>query len=252
MAKKAPLQEKMQAMNQALTLGLVRQHELTEAAESLNAQLRAADERQRFLTNEIAHRSHNLLAVVQSIAFHSLSGTRPLAEEREILAQRLHALARSQSALVSGGFEGAPVAEIVRRELEGFSDRVKAAGPVVMLNRRVAQTFSLVVHELATNATKYGALSVPGGQAAILWSIEGAGAEARFKLKWRELDGPPVTPPTRQGFGRTILEKAVANDFGAAPKMTFAPEGLSYEIDASLTVMAAGIDEGPDSAEAVR
>jgi two-component sensor histidine kinase len=199
-----------------------------------------AEERQRFLMNELAHRGHNLLAVIQSLISRSLSGTRPLTEAREVLMQRIQALARSQSVLVTGGFERAPIAEIIRLEFEGFSDRVKAVGPDVMLNPRVAQTFALLVHELATNAIKYGALSLPDGQVGMHWSIEGAGAEARFKFQWQEREGPPVTPPTREGFGRMVLEKAAAQDFGALPKIRFASEGVSYEIDAPLSVMVVG------------
>jgi PAS domain S-box-containing protein len=198
-----------------------------------------AEQRQFLLTNELAHRGKNLLAVVISIAFRSLSETRPLTEARDILIQRLHALARSQSVLMSEDFKGAPLAEIVRLEFESFSGQVKAAGPNVMLNPRVAQTFALLVHELATNASKYGALSLPDGQVAIRWSIDGVGAEARFRFQWQELDGPPVVPPIRHGFGRMVLEKAVAQEFGVPPKVRFAPEGLTYEIDAPLVVVAA-------------
>jgi two-component sensor histidine kinase len=199
-----------------------------------------AEQRQHFLTNELAHRGKNLLAVILSIASRSLSGTRPLAEEREVLTQRIQALARSQSVLMTEGFECAPVAEIIRLEFEAFSERVNAVGHDVMLNPRAAQTFALVVHELATNAAKHGALSRSGGHIAIHWSIEAAGTEARFKFQWQELDGPPVAPPTRQGFGHILLEKAVASDFDAQPKIRFAPEGLIYEIDAPLSVVAAG------------
>jgi two-component sensor histidine kinase/PAS domain-containing protein len=198
-----------------------------------------AEERQLLLTNELAHRGKNLLAVILSITSRSLSGARPLAEERDVLIQRLHALGRNQAVLITSGFEGAPLAEIVNLELESFSDRVKAAGPDVMLSPKVAQTFTLLVHELATNATKYGALSAPGGRIAIDWSIEGAGADARFRFKWQEFDGPRVVPPTRQGFGRILLEKAVAQEFGVLPKVGFAPEGLTYEIDAPLSDVAA-------------
>jgi two-component sensor histidine kinase len=199
-----------------------------------------AEQRQHFLTNELAHRGKNLLAVILSIASRSLSGTRPLAEEREVLTQRIQALARSQSVLMTEGFKCAPVAEIIRLEFEAFSERVNAVGHDVMLNPRAAQTFALVVHELATNAAKHGALSRSGGHISIHWSIEAAGTEARFKFQWQELDGPPVAPPTRQGFGRILLEKAVASDFDAQPKIRFAPEGLIYEIDAPLLVVAAG------------
>ena len=208
-----------------------------------------AEQRQHFLMKELVHRGKNLLAVIQSIASRSLSGTRSLTEASEVLIRRLHALARSQSALITGGFEGAPVAEIIRLEFEGFSDRVKTVGSDVMLNPRVAQTFALLLHELATNATKHGALSLPDGQVAIHWSIEGAGADARFKFQWQERDGPPVVPPTRQGFGCIVLEKAAAQDFGAPPKIRFAPEGLSYEIDAPLSVVAAASAGGAAALE---
>jgi PAS domain S-box-containing protein len=201
---------------------------------------RKAEERQRLLMNELAHRGKNLLAVIQSIASRSLSGTRSLTEARDVLSQRINALARSQSALLTEGFEGATIAEIIRLEFEAFSNRVKSAGPDVMLNPKVAQTFALLVHELATNATKYGALSRPEGTVAIHWSIEGEGADARFKFQWQERDGPPVVPPTRQGFGSIVLEKAAAQDFGALPKISFAPDGVTYQIDAPLSAMAAG------------
>ena len=246
------------AVNEALMLGSLRQHELTEAAELLNVQLQTeigereaaqearkqAEQRQLLLTDELAHRGKNLLAVILSIASRSLSGTRPLAEARDVFIQRLHALARSQSLLIREGFEGAPLEEVVRLEFESFSDRVKAVGPHVMLNPRVAQTFALVVHELSTNATKYGALSRPNGQVAIHWAIEGVGSEAKFKFQWQELDGPPVVPPTHQGFGRILLEKAVEQEFGRPPMIRFAPKGLIYEIDAPLSVVAAATSKG--------
>jgi two-component sensor histidine kinase len=155
--------------------------------------------------------------------------------------RRLQALARSQSALMNKGFQGALVAEIIRLEFEGFSDRVIAAGPDVMLNSRAAQTFALLLHELATNAMKYGALSLSDkGQVDIHWSIEGETEEARFKFQWQERDGPPVVVPTRKGFGSLLLEKLASQDFGAPPKIVFAPDGLSYSIDASLPAMTAG------------
>jgi PAS domain S-box-containing protein len=199
------------------------------------------EEHQKFLMGELAHRGGNLLAVIQSIVARSLSGTKPLAEERNTLMRRLQALARSQSALMNKGFQGALVAEIIRLEFEGFSDRVIAAGPDVMLNSRAAQTFALLLHELATNAMKYGALSLSDkGQVDIHWSIEGETEEARFKFQWQERDGPPVVVPTRKGFGSLLLEKLASQDFGAPPKIVFAPDGLSYSIDASLPAMTAG------------
>src|SRR5471030_1242332 len=199
------------------------------------------EEHQRFLMGELAHRGGNLLAVIQSIVARTLIGAKPIPEERNTLTRRLQALARSQSALMSKGFQGALVTEIIRLEFEGFSDRVTAVGPNVMLNSRAAQTFALLLHELATNATKYGALLQPDkGQVDIHWSIEGEGEEARFRFQWRERDGPPVVVPTRKGFGSILLEKLAAQDFGTQPEITFAHDGLSYSIDASLPTMTAG------------
>jgi PAS domain S-box-containing protein len=199
------------------------------------------EEHQRFLMGELAHRGGNLIAIIQSIVSRSLSGTKPIAEERNTLIRRLQALARSQSALINEGFQGAPVAEIIRLEFEGFSERVTAIGPDVMLNSRVAQTFALLLHELATNATKYGALSLQDkGSVDINWSIDGKATEARFKFQWQERDGPPVVVPTRTGFGSLLLEKLASQDFNAQPEITFAPHGLSYSIDAALTIMTAG------------
>jgi two-component sensor histidine kinase len=199
------------------------------------------EEHQRLLMGELAHRGGNLLAVIQSIVARTLIGAKPIAEERNTLTRRLQALARSQSALMSKGFQGAPLAEIIRLEFEAFSDRVMAAGPDVMLNSRAAQTFALLLHELATNATKYGALSrADKGQVDIHWSIEGTAEEARFKFRWQERDGPPVVVPARKGFGSVLLEKLASQDFGAQPTITFAPDGLNYSIDASLPTMTAG------------
>jgi PAS domain S-box-containing protein len=199
------------------------------------------EEHQQFLMGELAHRGGNLLAVIQSIVSRSLAGTKPLAEERNTLMLRLQALARSQSALMRKGFQGAHLAEIVRLEFDAFSDRVMVKGPDVMLNSRAAQTFALLLHELATNAAKYGALSLPDkGQVYIRWSINGEAEEARFKFQWEERDGPLVVVPTRKGFGSVLLERLASQDFGAQPKITFAPGGVNYSIDASLAKMIAG------------
>jgi two-component sensor histidine kinase len=187
--------------------------------------------------NELVHRSRNLLAVVQTIVSCSLSGAHSLAEARVALMQRIQALARSQALLVDGTIEGAPLSEIIRLEFEAFSDRVRTEGPDVKLNSRAAQTFALLVHELATNATKYGALSTPQGRIVIDWSVKRDGAEAKFRFGWTERDGPRITNPPRQGFGRFLIEKAAAQQLSAEAKISFDPEGLAYEIQAPLSAI---------------
>jgi two-component system CheB/CheR fusion protein len=198
-----------------------------------------AEERERLLANELAHRGKNLLGVFQAMVSLSLSGTRSLAEAREALMQRVQALARSQSLLTGGGFEGARLAEIIRLEFKAFSDQVEAVGPDVILNPRAVQTFAILIHELATNATKYGALSRAGGSIAIAWSFDGAGAEARFKFRWQERGGPPVAPPAHKGFGSLLFERVLTQEFGAQPKVSFAPEGLTFEFEAPLPAVGA-------------
>jgi PAS domain S-box-containing protein len=198
-----------------------------------------AEERQRLLANELAHRGKNLLAVVQSIAARSLSGGRSLAEAKDVLLHRLQALARGQSMLVSGGVEGASVAEIVRLELEVFSQRVTIDGPEVLLTPKTAETFALVVHELGTNAVKHGALSVPDGRVTVNWSVVGHGSAQRFRFQWQERGGPPAVQPSGRGFGSILLEQAAAHAFHAEPRLRFTPGGLHYDFDAPLAAISA-------------
>ena len=198
-----------------------------------------SEERQRLLMHELEHRGKNLLTVIQAMVSRTLSSTKAFDDVRQALTRRIQSLAHSQNVLMSRGFAGATVSEIVNGEFAAFSDRVESTGPHVMLHPRAAQTLALVVHELATNATKHGALSRPGGQVAVRWWIDGAPGGARFHFKWRERGGPRVAPPTRQGFGRDLLEKAAAHEF-ASPTMRFAEDGLAYDIDApAASVLAA-------------
>jgi len=192
-----------------------------------------AEARQAVLMNELAHRSRNILAVVQAIAARTFSDSRSAAESQPIFARRIEALLRSQTSLAPER-EGGNIADIVRLELEAFSERVEAEGPALALSARAAQTFALLVHELATNATKHGALSVASGCVKIAWSLHGSGEGARLHFSWREFDGPPVKRPERTGFGNIVLEKMVRDDFGAEPAIEYAPDGLRYALDAPL------------------
>ena len=201
------------------------------------------EQRRQFVTDELAHRGKNLLAVVHAVASRTLGRGRPMEQARDLLLRRLGALARSQSALAADGFEGVAIADIARMELEGFGANLDTDGPEVKLKPRAAQTLSLIVHELATNAVKHGAFSRDGGRVVLRWRVDGDGDAARLKLRWQEEGGPPVSAPARLGFGRMLLEQVAAHDFETQPVITFAPTGLVYELDAPLSaVLSDGAD----------
>ena len=166
-----------------------------------------ADENQKLLTRELQHRTKNLMAVIQSIAM----GTFPAGDPRlEAFRSRLHALAEAQNLLTEANWGGAYLEDIVGRELASFAGRISIDGPRVLLRSNAVQGFTLVVHELATNAAKHGALRAPAGRISVRWSVEGNGAEPALRFRWEEHGGPPAQPPQDKGFGSVLLEHAVA------------------------------------------
>ena len=204
-----------------------------------------AEERQRTLMMELAHRGKNLLAVIQSVASRSLTGDRPLKEAREAFNGRLHALAHTYGTLTNEAFDGAVLETIVQSELAAFGGRVHLDGPGIMLTVKAAQTFTLVVHELATNAAKYGALSVADGQLFLRWEIGGSPREPRFLFDWREEGGPPAEPPRRRGFGTTLISQIAAAEFRCNPDIVYDAKGFHYRIDAPLAELGMAMVESP-------
>ena len=189
-----------------------------------------AEEHQRLLLGELSHRVKNMLAVVRGIALHSLGSGRPLGEAREILEQRLTALATAHGLLTATDWRGASLRDLVAAEIAPYEGRVAVEGSEVMLPPNVALSLALVLHELATNALKYGALSAPGGRVRVRWSREGG----KLRLAWREEGGPAVVPPTRRGFGSMLIERSVAHNLGGTARLDFRPEGLAYEVELPL------------------
>ncbi len=202
-----------------------------------------AEERKRMLTRELAHRGRNLLAVIQSITKHSLLNAASLEEALTALTGRLQALAHTYGSLTGEAFEGAKLDGIVSAELQPFSGRGSAHGPKIMLGAKIAQTFALVVHELATNAAKYDALSVPGGRVDVTWKAAGAGSGRRFLFEWAESGGPSVSPPARRGFGTTLVSLVAGAEFDCAPELVYSGEGFRYRFDAPLAIMGAAEEE---------
>jgi two-component sensor histidine kinase len=188
-----------------------------------------AQVRQELLVRELQHRTKNLLAVVQSISARTLTSGRSVEETKQALEGRLRALASAHGAFFDAGHSGADLREIVNAEVAAFSERLSVQGPGVRLAPQAAQMFALLVHELATNATKHGALSNPQGRVAVAWWLE-RDSTPYLHFRWHERDGPTVTAPQRIGFGRTIIEELVSQEFAATPHIEYAPEGLRYEL----------------------
>jgi two-component sensor histidine kinase len=152
-------------------------------------------ETQRTLVRELQHRSNNLLAVIQAIAHRSLDGDHTVSQARNAFEALLQALSRANRQLIKSNWSGVDLREITRLGLEPFSGRVKIEGRSAVLGPQCPQNFSLALHELATNAAKYGALSTPQGMVYISWTATSEATNARLKFIWRERDGPPVQPP---------------------------------------------------------
>lgn len=199
-----------------------------------------AEARQRLLMHELAHRGRNLVSVIQAVAIRTLSGERTLKEAREAFVGRLQALANTYNTLTDETPEIAQLHKIVSAELKSFSDRARVRGPYVVVSAKVAQTLSLVVHELATNAAKYGALSVQSGRLDVTWEITTQNNDCEvFLFKWSETGGPSVKPPVRKGFGSVIMTSVIGSELACVPTMEYHEDGFRYQLECSLGALKA-------------
>jgi two-component sensor histidine kinase len=199
---------------------------------------KAAQDKQKFLVRELEHRSRNLFSVIHAIADRSLDEGKTRTEAKKVFEGRLMALSHAHSMLAEAAWTGAPLDQIIRDELQAFADHITISGCEVLVNTPAAQEFALIVHELATNAAKYGALSAPTGKVAIEGKVEGVNGQQIFAMEWRESGGPPVRRPRRKGFGSAILVEG-ARKFGRHAELRFEPQGLSYELRLPLSSIAA-------------
>lgn len=188
----------------------------------------------RVVTSELRHRANNLLAVIQAMARQTARASTDMADFETRFEGRVTALAHSNELLVDQDWRGVSLEVLIRRQLKPFvegDDRVSIAGPAIVLIPRAVQTIGLVIHELATNASKYGALSVPQGRIGISWTLQPvADGGLRFRLKWQESMGPPVSVPDRSGFGRFVVQTMVAQNLAADVQVDFAGPGLSWSM----------------------
>jgi len=220
-----------------LSSSLSEANTITKALENASAELTQHGKHQQLLLGELTHRGKNMLSVVQAIVMRTLTGERPLQEARDALLARLHALGRVQELLMRTDWKGAPLKDIIAVELEPFADRVGVEGPDIIIDGKMVQTFALVLHELATNASKHGALTIQNGRVLIRWSVTGSGDAARFHFRWEERGGPLAAPSTRKGFGTMLLEGAFPADPAVKPRLSYEAEGFVYEVEMPLNMV---------------
>jgi two-component sensor histidine kinase/FixJ family two-component response regulator len=195
-----------------------------------------AEERLLTLVQELTHRVKNLLSVFQSITSRTLTGGRSLGEAHEVLIGRLQALGHAHELLTEASWQGADLRDVVRAEIAGFSERVRISGPQVSLGPSGVQTFALIVHELCTNAAKYGALSNDKGEVFAQWATGGSGAGAYMDFSWKEHGGPPVEPSSHQGFGLSLIN-AMGSTPTEEPVIDFARSGFACHIRVALNTV---------------
>ncbi len=199
------------------------------ALAALVTERRTAEEHQRLLISQLDHRVKNSLALMQAVVERSQVSARSIGDFVTSLGGRIRSMARTQSKLSTGRWKGLCLAGLIRDELSPYhtpgSDSL--VGPQVTLKPAAAQAISMVVHELATNAAKYGALSRSHGRIFVRWNIApGVSGEPVLTLVWREQGGPRVVPPSREGFGTSTIRNLLAYELGAEVNLRFEPAGL--------------------------
>jgi two-component sensor histidine kinase len=209
--------------NGAVTGVLVQGYDVTEEVE--------AGERQTLLINELNHRVKNTLAIVQGLAMQSFRQVANSEAARNVFDARLTALAGAHNLLTEQNWSSASLIETIRTSIAATAgasaERVTLSGLDMVLDPQAAVSLAMIVHELTTNAIKYGALSNADGQVSIDWDVS---ATADLRLVWAERGGPSVSPPASRGFGTRLVERGIASDRQSKVSMQFLPEGLRCEI----------------------
>jgi two-component sensor histidine kinase/PAS domain-containing protein len=201
---------------------------------------KAAEAHQRFLLQELSHRSKNLLTIVQSIANQTLRNSKDQQDFRHRFDGRLQGLAASNDLLARGDWRGSSLRELVEFQLAPFIDlsspRLEIRGPEASLSADAGQAIGLALHELATNAVKYGALSSPQGRLSVSWSVVESPGAVGLKLDWSERGGPAVIHPKDKGFGHVVIKNMIEQAVGGSVELDFAEEGLHWSLQAPAGV----------------
>jgi PAS domain S-box-containing protein len=197
-----------------------------------------AEQLQKLLLNELNHRVKNTLATVQAIAHQTVRSARSPEDFAISFTARLQALSRAHNLLTQSSWQGAELMSLIREQLlyTDSDERISYAGPSVVLEPQIALHLSMVLHELGTNARKYGSLSVPKGHVFVSWSVQSTRTndDPILLLRWQERDGPSVAAPTKQGFGTTLIQQSI-QAHGGDVTINYGPEGVTCEIKVSLS-----------------
>ena len=192
----------------------------------------------RLVVNELNHRVKNTLAMMQAIASQTFRNSDDLEQAQQSFSSRIIALARANDLLTGENWEGASLYDLVASVAVAHAgnepDRFTASGPIVRLTPKIALSLSMAMHELATNAVKYGALSNDKGRVDVSWSLQVKGGRQRLHLEWRESGGPPVSKPGRRGFGSRLVERGLAGELGGSVQLNFEPTGVVCVIEAPM------------------
>jgi two-component system, chemotaxis family, CheB/CheR fusion protein len=191
-----------------------------------------AGERERILIAELRHRVKNMLTIVQSLFVQTALYSPSVERLRDTFLGRLHALARTHDHLMRREWRGMDLRELVEHELAPYrrAPLLDLNGPRVRLGERESTALTMTLHELATNAAKYGALSVPEGRVSVRWEMTDGEGGRGVHLRWRERDGPPVRAPSGGGFGTSLIERSITYELGGKASLNFATAGLECDI----------------------
>ena len=202
-----------------------------------HTELEAGREQQRLLNGELSHRLKNTLAMVQSIANQTLRDAETLEEASAAFSSRLASLGQATDVLTRSSWQEAELHAIMAGGLaviETQQARISYEGPRIRLNPQATLALTLALHELATNAIKYGALSNDTGTVTIRWLVEQQNGEPRFSFLWQEQGGPPVSVPTRRGFGSRMIERSLRSYLRGTTELSYPETGVEFRINAPL------------------
>jgi two-component sensor histidine kinase len=188
--------------------------------------------------DEIRHRLKNTIAVIQAISNATLRDDIPMQTARVAFHDRLAALGATHDILLDAGWESASIQKIIRGVLAPYqSTRVRTRGPDIAIDPKPALAFALALHELASNASKYGALSTDSGYVDIVWTAKPTPKARELQLRWRECGGPAVSNPVHEGFGTRLIKTNLAREFNGTVELDFRPSGVVCTLVAPLHTM---------------